>query len=195
VNNTFAGLYAYQKWAKIRLYANLYTITNGQQFNKTTNPGWQVNLFWTNTTLGGSTNQANALYAIALVNTTPVQTLLPGQSFSFIQSPAAYKVTFIGETLGTGGFDPVTLTSKNQGNSYQYQNLGVNTAAAATAPTILNVTEPMQQLQVTSSISQGFTYAGVSSGVATYDLTPYQLVLTNNAMNANAADFAGGNWI
>ena len=56
VNATFAGLYAYQKWAKLQLYTNVYPVVSGQAYNQTTNPGWNVRLLWTNTTSasGGS---------------------------------------------------------------------------------------------------------------------------------------------
>ena len=35
VNQTFAGLYAYQKWAKLQLYSNVYNVSDGQSFNQT----------------------------------------------------------------------------------------------------------------------------------------------------------------
>ncbi len=49
VQQTFAGLYAYQKWAKMQLYAGVYNLQDGRVFNSTNDKGWYANLLWTNT--------------------------------------------------------------------------------------------------------------------------------------------------
>ena len=177
VNQTFAGLYAYQKWAKIQAYSNIMNLTNNQVFNQTNDPGWKVNLLWTNTTstTGG---KPVALKSIVIYNVTP-ENLNAGQSFSFIQNPSAYKLTFVGSTLGTSNYDPVTATSSYQG-SIQYQNYGSAT------PT--NITEPAQILTVTSSIPGAFSYAGQTSSSVMYDLTPYTLTASANAMGFTTAN-------
>jgi hypothetical protein len=71
VNQTFAGLYAYQKWAKIQAYSNIMNITSGHVFNQTNDPGWYTELLWTNTTSTGGTANAVALKSIVIYNTTP----------------------------------------------------------------------------------------------------------------------------
>ncbi len=180
VNQTFAGLYAYQKWAKIQAYSNIVNITSGHVFNQTNDPGWYASLIWTNTTASSGTNNAVALASIIIYNTTPTS-LSAGQSLSFIQNPAAYKLTFVGDTLGSTNFDPVTAASSFQG-SVQYQNLGTQ---ASFGPT--NVTEPAQELTVTSSIPGAFSYAGQASASVAYDLTPYIL---NEGSPANTASLA-----
>jgi len=176
VNATFAGLYAYQKWAKLQLYTNVYPIVSGKAYNQTTNPGWIASLLWTNTT--SSSAPAKALQSIILYNATPV-TLNIGQSLVFIQSPQKYKVTFVGETLGAGNFDPVTVQSSNVG-PFAYTNLGTMVSAAKLA--ITNVTEPAEELTVTSQIPSAFSYVGQTASSVVYDLTPFELSETGNAM-------------
>ncbi len=182
VNQTFAGLYAYQKWAKIQLFSNEFNLTSGSPFNSTVNQGWDVLLDWVNTTGSGN---ANALQSIVIYNTSPVQTLLHGQSFDFLSTPAAWKLTFVGETLPTGNFDPLTITTSHNNNE-QYQNLGTG----PDAPT--NITEPAQLLTVKSSIPNAFSYEGQSNNTITYDLTPYELVEVSNALGVNSVSGANG---
>ncbi|MGC9037600.1 MAG: S-layer protein, partial [Candidatus Micrarchaeia archaeon] len=176
VTQTFAGLYAYEKWAKVQLFSNEFNLTNGQAFNKTTNPGWNVFLYWTNATTSGP---ANELQSIVIYNTSPVQTLLPGQSFDFLTNPAEWKLTFVGETLPTGNFDPLTI-STSYSSSEQYRNLGYPGPAGVPAPS--NITEPAQLLVVKSSIPNAFTYQGETNNTVTYDLTPYALYEVANAL-------------
>jgi hypothetical protein len=179
VKSTFAGLYAYQKYAKIQLYANVYNITDGKVFNQTNNPGWNVNLLWTNGTSG---NTPNMLQSIVIYNTSPT-TLTSGQSFSFITSPAMYKLTFVGETLSSANFDPVTASLSTTG-SIAYENTPVGNVAG----NINNITEPAQLFKVSSGISNAFNYAGQTGSSVLYDLTPYQLVETANAVPAQSAN-------
>ncbi len=179
VNQTFAGLYAYSKWAKMQLYSNVMNLTDGKVFNATTNPNWQVNLLWTNTTTT-STGNAIDLQSIILYGTSSLSTTLtPGQSFSFVTNPSVWKLQFIGDTLGTSQFDPVTITSSTAG-SVQYQNLATPSTVSGLAM-INNVTEPAQELTVGSSISDAFSYAGQTGSSVVYDLTPYQLTESANA--------------
>ncbi len=187
VNATFAGLYAYQKWAKIQLYTNVYPIQNGKVFNQTTNPGWYVDLLWTNTSVS-SGGLPKALQSIIIYNVTPA-TLNAGQSFTFIQDPEAYKVTFLGDTLGAANFDTVTVASSSA-SSVQYQNLGSH-SGAPTNLAIKNVTEPVQELTVTSQIPNAFSYAGQTSSSVVYALTPYQLTETGNTIQPTAQEAAG----
>ncbi|MCL4411512.1 hypothetical protein M1329_01070, partial [Candidatus Marsarchaeota archaeon] len=181
VSSTFAGLYAYEKYAKVQLYANVYNVTDSKVFNTTNDNGWSTTLLWTNTSSG--TGHANQLYGIVLYNTTPT-TLAPGQSFSFIQDPSAYKLTFVGESLGSANFDPVTATLSTGSETYY------NTPHTGTGlGNINNITEPAQLLTITSSISNAFTSpAGQVSSSVLYDLTPYALTesfSTSNTLNAN----------
>ncbi|MGI0100151.1 MAG: S-layer protein [Candidatus Micrarchaeaceae archaeon] len=191
VNQTFAGLYAYQKWAKIQLYTNVYEIQSGKVFNQTTNPGWYVDLLWTNTT-SSTAAQPKALQSIVIYNSTPT-TLTAGQSFDFIQDPHAYKVTFLGDTLGASSFDTVTLGSSTT-SSVEYANLG----STVTMPggSIKNVTEPAQELTATSQIPNAFSYVGQTASSVVYDLTPYKLNEVGNAITGgNAIDALGGSQV
>lgn len=202
VSSTFAGLYAYQKWAQIQLYSNIFPLTNGQKYNASVNQGWTTRLLWTNATASGP---ANALQSIIFYNNSQSTPLLPGQSFSYLTSPAAYKVTFIGETLGTSAFDPVTFVLTSTGNQY-YKNAAGSQAmtstnygsanvyganvmgsfisgntlpAAATQENVTAITEPAQLLTVTSSIPSAFTVGAVQTSTLLYDLSPYQLTIPN----------------
>ena len=179
VNTTFAGLYAYQKWAKIQLYTNVYPIQSGKQFNATTNPGWYVDLLWTNTT-SSTAASAKALQSIIIYNSTPT-TLAPGQSLNFIQDPQVHKLTFLGDTLGSSSFDAVTLGTSST-SSVEYQNLG----STVTMPggSIKNVTEPGQELTVTSQIPNSFSYVGQTASSVVYDLTPYELNENGNSITS-----------
>ena len=193
VGTTFAGLYAYQKWAQIQLYSNLFPLVNGQNYNTTVNKGWNVQLLWTNATTG---TVANALQSIIFYNTSPVS-LTPGQSFNYMQTPAVWKATLVGDTLGSANYDPMSFSLSQQG-SVTYGNsassgqgsvvaVGVNsfsndiiTAAAAGTVAYAGkvnatvVTEPAQELTVSSQIPNAFSpTAGPQTSTLTFDLSPY----------------------
>jgi hypothetical protein len=192
VSSTFAGLYAYQKYAKVQLYANVYNVTDGKAFNTTNDNGWSTTLLWTNSS---GTGLANQLYSIILYNTTPT-TLTAGQGLSFIQNPSKYKLTFVGESLGSANFDPVTATLST--GSETYENSPTSTGSGL--GNINNITEPAQLLTVSSSISNAFTNpAGQVSSSVLYDLTPYQLTeeaTASNTLNANVVlDEYSGNFV
>jgi len=180
VNQTFAGYYQYQKWAKVQAYSNVYNVTNGQVFNQTNNPGWYTTLLWTNTTK--SPGNSVALQSIILYNQTPT-TLTQGQSFSFVQNPSAYKLTFVGETLSAGSFDAVTATTQSAGTP-QYQNFGT----IGVGYSAKNITEPAVELTVSSGINSAFSYAGQTSSSVSYLLNPYQLNVAANAITGTAVN-------
>ncbi len=129
VSQTFPGLYAYQKWAKIQLFSNTANVTSGKFFNAN-NKAWDVGLRWT--TNQSSTSDASAanaaLQGIILYNgneTTPV-TLTSGSSFDYVNSPSAWQVQFAGDSLGApssgnSNYDPLTI-STGQVSSVQYSN-------------------------------------------------------------------------
>ncbi len=162
VNNTAAGLYGYQKWAKMQLYSNVFNLTSGQVWNSTYDNGWEAEIGWTNSTSSSGT-QSNAVEQIIAYNTSPT-TLVAGQSFNFIQKPVAFKLTFVGDTLGSANFDAVQASTAYTG-SIEYQNNGNTTS---------NLTEPADELIVTSQIPDAFSYGSQTSNKVTYDLTPYQ---------------------
>ncbi len=157
----------------MQLYTNVFPVTDGKVYNQTTNPGWYARLLWTNTT-SSSGALAKALQAIIVYNNTP-ENLAPGQSFTFVQNPQAYKITFIGDTLGASNFDSMSVTSTTVG-SFAYTNVGtISAAAKAGKLSITNITEPAQELTLTSSIPNAFSYVGQTGSSVVYDLTPYQL--------------------
>ncbi len=181
VNQTFAGLYAYQKWAQIKLYSNVFNFTGtGGTFNVTGAGGWNSYIYWTNGTSTGS--YPNQLQSIVIYNNTP-PTLTPGQTFTFVAPNfTAYKVNFVGSSLSTSQYDPVTFALSTQTN-VNYQN----NAALSSVPglSINNITQPAQVLTITSQIPGAFTtpgQVGASSSVA-YDLSPYKLAETANTLS------------
>jgi hypothetical protein len=184
VQSTFAGYYAYEKWAQMQVYSNVFNVTSGNQFNKTTNPGWKVAMLWTNTSVTGTGTAGNAvaLESIILYNSSPT-TLTPGSTFSFIESPSAYLLRF--EPDSFTNYDTITAQVQNQA-AFLYQNLGAATA-------ITNISEPAQILTVSSGIPNAFQYAGPSSQSVTYDLTPYEMNagITANVAQLGAAPVAG----
>jgi len=186
VNATFAGLYAYQKYAKIQMYSGVYNLKDGSQFNMTVNQGWNVNLLWVNATATASTHFTD-LAGIVIWNASPV-TLTPGQSFIFIQKPQMWKVTFTGDTLGNN-FDALTVQSTAVG-SVQYANTptGAGNANGGTGNGLGNInyiTEPAQELIVTSQIPSAFNDGGFTGSTATYLMTPYTLTEYANVITAN----------
>jgi hypothetical protein len=206
VSQTFAGLYAYQKWAQLQLYSNMFPLNNGQKYNTSVNQGWTTRLLWTNATSSGP---ANALQSIIFYNNSFSNPIVPGGSLSYLTSPAAYKVTFVGDTLGSASYDPVTFTVSSPGNQ-NYKNALSQTIATATAyvasapgttsmwtsggnlpasitqENVTSVTVPAQMLTVTSSIPNAFTVGAVQTGTVNYDLSPYQLS-SANAVNTLAS--------
>jgi hypothetical protein len=168
VNQTFAGLYAYQKWAKIQVYSGLFNISDGLTFNRTSDPGWNVNLLWVNESGNGHYTD---LQSIILYNTTPT-TLTPGQSLTFIQNPSPWKLTFIGDTLGNN-YDAITAQLE-YANAVTYANPA--NATGNGLGNINNITEPAQELVLTSQIPNAFSYAGQTSSSITYLLSPLKLV-------------------
>ncbi len=185
VNSTFVGgSFSYQKWAKVQIYSNVYNITSGKAFNTTNDPNWYTELEWTNSSGSGKTN---ALQSIILYGTTSLSsTLLPGQNFNFITNPSTYKLQFVGSTLGTANYDPVTVVSST-GSGIEYQNTPTSTTPSSIANVLSGgtatgtiysinttaITEPAQELVVSSSIPDAFSYAGQTGSTLTYDLTPY----------------------
>ena len=183
VNQTFAGLYAYQKWAKMQLYSGVYNVTDGQTFNQTRDPGWNILLYWTNTT--GSTH-GTSLKSVIIYNVSPTM-LTPGQSFTFIQNPKVYKVTVAPDTFAN--FDALSVQSQYTGSvTYTNACTGANCngigATGKMLGAITNVTEPSQELIVTSQIGNAFTFSGQTTSTVTYLLTPYSLAIANNALGA-----------
>ncbi len=185
VNQTFAGLYAYQKWAKFKLYSNTLNLTSGQTFNKTNAPGWTALLFWSNSTGSGYVNQ---LQSLEVYNKNP-QALVPGQSFSFVApNYTAYKVNFVGDTLGTN-YDPLQFSTSSQNSAVTFKNSG--TAPSAGNGALTYISEPYQELSAVSQIPNAFSYGGQVSGTLNYDLTPYNLNFVSNAVGYNSLATSG----
>ena len=179
VSSTFAGLYQYQKWAKMQLFSNLEPITSGSAWNSTTNQGWSVLLGWTNSTSG---TKVSALQTIIVYNNTPVTSLAAGTPFSFIGNPSAYKMTLAGDTLGNN-FDAVTA-ALSYINTVTYQN--TQSGSGVGLGNIDSVTEPAQYLTVKSQIPNVFSSSISGDGqTLLYDLTPYQLTEVANSITAN----------
>lgn len=152
VTQTFPGLYAYQKWAKIQLFSTLFNVTSGKNYNTANGNTWIATLRWTTNTSVAPGSQAAfsanaALQGIVLTTNQSAQGIWkPGASFNFITSPARWKLTFVGDTLGAPGsgnsnYDPLTITTSvatcTIGSiSCSYLNEGTGAGATNTVPTI-----------------------------------------------------------
>ncbi|MDE1767908.1 MAG: S-layer protein [Candidatus Micrarchaeota archaeon] len=186
VNQTFAGLYAYQKWAKMQLYSNVFNITDNAALNTTNANGWTARLWWTNST--GSAGIDNELSSIVIYNTTPSSNpLLPGQSFTFVTpNMTNWKVSFVGSTLGNN-FDPATFALSTTTTGYANNGAinGVHTPLA-------NLTQqPTPELVVSSQIPNAFSYAGQVGGQLVYNLEPYQVQQVANGVASNGMTSGG----
>ena len=141
VKTTFPGLYSYQKWADMQLYSQIYNITSGKLFNQS-DPNWKAALQWTvnQTSVGGSQFAPNAeLEGIVLYsNMSKATTLSPGGSINIIDNPAAWKLTFAGDSLGNPGagntnYDPVSFSTSATSSLVQYANAGGSDSASVTS--------------------------------------------------------------
>jgi hypothetical protein len=190
VKSTFAGLYAYEKYAKVQLYSNVFNLTEGGQFSSS-NKGWTTDLFFGN--VSGTGTRVDGLQSIVIYNTSPTTNLQPGQSFSFITSPSVYKLTFVGQTLGSANYDTISFSTKSVG-SVRYKN------PSSTPGPNINVTEPAQELIMSSQIPNAFSYTGGQGSTVTFDLTPYEFTQgvnqpTPGAVNVIITGVEGGNFI
>ncbi len=156
VSQTFPGLYAYQKWAKIQLFSNTFTVKSGQNFNTANGKNWLSALRWTtNQTVSADETPANAaLQGIILYsNQSTEQTLTPGSSFSYITNPAKWNVNFVGDALG----------QPSSGNA-NYDALQLSLSNSQTAVTYFN-TNALAGKTIMPGSSGSFTFT--SAGVAT----------------------------
>ncbi|MGC8651662.1 MAG: S-layer protein [Candidatus Micrarchaeia archaeon] len=182
VGQTFAGLYSYQRWARIQLFSNIVNLSSGSAFNSA-NPNYDVQLQWTtNATSSGS---ANELQGITIYGTSAnSQTLLPDHSMELMTSPAVWKLTFLGQTLSPGStdFDALQLATSTQ-SSVTYQNLAGSSSSYGVNDTA--ITEPANLFTVTSQIPNAFTVAGAGTSTLTYNLNPYELTETANYISSS----------
>ncbi len=184
VTETFPGLYAYQKWAKIQLFSNTLNVSNGKYFDSA-NKEWLTALRWTTnqTSSGHPTSQNAALQGIILYNgNTSVSqpTLTAGSTFDYIGSPSAWQVLFAGDSLGVpssgnSNYDVLTMKTANTGTPVVYSNpngdglvsptaytfnaVGNPTTTGASAVQQVNATtvsEPENQFTVSSHIPTAF---------------------------------------
>ena len=196
VPTTFAGIYAYDRWAKIQLFSNLFNVSSGKNFNSQ-NPNWLTSLRWTSNQSSAGTDNFAVPYNAALQsiiiygNSTASKTLLPGQSLTFIQNPAVWKATFVGDQLGAPGsgnsnYDPLSMSTQTMtsGTQTTYSNLAYSSTltangfafngvgmAANTVPmgsstyygNATAITEPVNLFTVSSSLPTAFTVSGAST--------------------------------
>jgi len=185
VGETFPGLYAYQKWAKIQLFSNVFNITSFKNFNSNNN-NWLAAIRWTTnqstapSAWGSNTlpNYAEVQGIILYSNSSKSQTMTPGSTFSFIQNPVVWKLNFLGDSLGAPGsgnsnYDPISFSTTTSTAGTTYQNPvsspsgktlseAWNGLAFVTGPYMYwgnttAITEPTSQFTVSSSVPTAFT--------------------------------------
>jgi hypothetical protein len=157
----------------------VYNLTDNSQFNKTVNPGWWVNLLWTNKTTTGTRDYS--LYSLVIFNKTSYN-LQPGQSIPIAQSPSPYKLTFSGDSAPS--VDAMNFTTGETSN-LKYTNKGTTPPAGLNLWDLANITEPGQTFTVTSKIPGAFTYGSQTSASVMYDLTPYAFNEYGNVITAS----------
>ncbi len=211
INQTLAS----PAWAQIQLFSNLFNLTNGKSFNQTRDPGWNVNLMWTNTSSSGGTS--HALAGLVVWNESPTS-LLPGQSFNFIGDTPGWKVKLESNDLIdqlSGPYSNMSFSTYNisgfleffypyqnpaqkglayaVANVYNYNALGF---AATGSNELLNTTaivEPQNLLDVISDynfnvtpVESGRTIYPTPPNYVLYNLDTYELS-TYNALSQSAA--------
>ncbi len=218
VSQTFPGLYAYQKWAKIQLFSNTFTVKSGQNFNSANGNNWLAALRWTtNQSTPADENSYNgALQGIILYsNQSNQQTLTPGSSMAYITNPAKWNINFVGDSLGApssgnANYDALQLSTTNGGGSaWTYSNgqtglvsptvdtfatNGLLESSSATVQQIneTTVTEPVNIFQVSSSIPTAFQINSGSYAAPTSNLQTLDYNLNPYTFSAsNAIDSAG----
>ena len=121
--------------------------------------------------------QLYAVVVIALAIAAAIITVMYlSRPPSFVSFKSAYKLTFLPDAFNN--YDAITAQTSTAG-AFAYQNLGSTTG-------ISNVTEPAQELTVTSQVPNAFQYGGVTGSSIVYDLTPYQLNQASQTNNAAA---------
>ena len=198
VQNTFAGLYSVQRWAKLQLFSSVTNVTSGSVFNN--NPNWYASLRWTtnqsaspNGNFASGTASANdaelegiVLYSNMTSSSSINDALAPGATYNL---PGPWKITFVGDTLGTPGsgnnnYDSLSLSTTAQTspitysngavtsnvfqpNGYTYNTLGAQNIGATTLASneinLTTVTEPAQLLTVSSGLSTAFQVQNTGS--------------------------------
>ncbi|MEM3247616.1 MAG: hypothetical protein QW207_03725, partial [Candidatus Micrarchaeaceae archaeon] len=209
VGTTFPGLYAYQKWAQIQLFSNIFNITSGKVFNS--EPGWYAEpLFTTNQSSGTPTQSDLALYGIVLYsNQSATTNLAPGSSFDFITNPAVWKATFVGDSLGAPGsgnsnYDALSFSTSSQvltyenpasskivsppDNGFYWSSSSSNTLSANPTPlpsiNVTSITEPTNLFTVTSQIPTAFQITASSGPSPTSSVSSVQYNLDTYSLTA-----------
>ncbi len=207
VSETFPGLYAYQKWAKIQLFSNTFNVTSGKNFNTANGKNWVSLLRWTSNESTAPVSQATfapnaALQSIILyTNQSNQVSLTPGSTLNYITNPAVWTLTFVGDSAGAPGsgnsnYDSLSLTTsgttgltyQNYGGSSTYSSaltqtfsatLGVPSVAVAESNTIndTSITEPASYFTVSSSLPTAFQIT--PSGTYTAPTSNLQSVVYN----------------
>ena len=175
------------------MFSNLFNVSSGKNFNSQ-NPNWLTSLRWTSNQSSAAANNYAVPYNAALQsiiiygNNTASKTLLPGQSLTFIQNPAVWKATFVGDQLGAPGsgnsnYDALSMSTQTMtsGTQTTYSNLGQHTGGSNSANTFTSgawstsggptvyygnttaITEPVNLFTVSSSLPTAFTVSGAST--------------------------------
>lgn len=146
VSSTFPGLYAYQKWAKVQLFSNVFNVTSGGKPFNNANKQWSALIRWTtNESTPAGTFAANAqLQGVTVYLNTTRKTYLmtPGSSFTFLTSPATWKATFVGESLGTPGSGNTNYDTLNFALSQSSNTKYANPAVAGAGSGVITSAQP-----------------------------------------------------
>ncbi|MEM2974029.1 MAG: hypothetical protein QW112_00150, partial [Candidatus Micrarchaeia archaeon] len=106
VYEVLAGLTPLDSWARVAVYAQEITLTNGQTVDSSDNNKWKVYLTWGNYSGGANI----ILKSINLSRTGMPVALMEGDSVNIIGKPAMYQLYFNGQTLGSTNLEKLTVT-------------------------------------------------------------------------------------
>jgi hypothetical protein len=171
IKETFPGLYAYQKWAKIQLFSNTYTLQDGKAFPLYGDGNWTVVLRWVSNS--STPSYPNKLAGILLVGNGTNATLNVGGKFNYPNGPQGplWQAQFVGPTSTT--YDTIKVTYSQQTVTY------TNPAAGA----VSTLTLPLNIITVSSSEPNAFIAAGYPTSTVQFVLQPYQLWTNDTVIN------------
>jgi len=163
VTQTFPGLYAYQKWAKIQLFSNTVNVANEKNFNDANGNNWLAALRWTtNQSTSAYANAANAaLQGIVLYtnqSSANAKTLTPGSTLTYITNPAAWQVNFAGDSLGAPSSGNANYDQLTFNTGYSSQQTYTNPAGGTSLTTPTN--------ELFTAIAAGTSSPAGASGIA-----------------------------
>ena len=119
VYEVLAGLTPLDSWARVAVYTQEISLTNGQVVDTDNNNKWKVYLSWGNYSGGPNI----ILKTINLSRIGMPISILEGDSTNIIGKPNMYQLYFAGQTLGTSNLEKLTVSYESS-SSYSDEKTG-----------------------------------------------------------------------